>query len=61
MFYNLKIVFHVKLFFTVVAMYLKFFLIIVNNDPEKKNKRTKLWIAAQLFHVKHISVFFKKN
>lgn len=61
MIYNLNIVFHVKLYilFTVVAKFLKLFLIILNNDPEKKNNRKQLWIAAQLFHVKHISVFSK--
>lgn len=61
MFYFLNIVFHVKLYiFTVVAKFLKFFLIILNYDPEKKNNRKQLWIAAQLFHVKHISVSSKK-
>lgn len=37
MIYNLNILFHVKLYsFTVVAKFLKFFLVILNNDPEKK-------------------------
>ena len=38
MIYNLNIVFHVKLYilFTVEAKFLKLFLIILNNDPEKK-------------------------
>lgn len=59
MFYNLKIVFHVKLYiFYSCSKISKIFLVILNNDPEKNN-RTKFWITAQLFHVKHISVSYK--
>lgn len=61
MFYNLNILFHVKLYiFYSCSKISKIILIILNYDPEKKNNRKQLWIAAQLFHVKHISVSSKK-
>lgn len=47
MFYNLKIVFHVKLYiFYSCSKISKIFLVILNNDPEKK-------IIEQNFGLQH--------